>query len=805
MLKKQSRISCFVAGGIVLLLVLIIGGWLFYRALPSVENMVPKAPIVVDLLAPVDGTEIEVGDSIPVNVKAFSPANPLESFELWADGQLFAQENTSGNSASAGWVWQSLSEGVHTLVVRVKDSEGNTGQSQVVIVNVLEGDGLVEVPAGEGQTLNDIGEQYNVPPGGMAESNPGLDPNLPLPGGLPVDVPVVGEEPGPGSEPGNEPPPPPNPEEPNQPINPLVFWFNQQLIQILTPHSKPLEPEITLILNECKFRLIITPKSNNAAGFIVYRYASGDTDFHKIATLGPGQQNVPILFEDTITPVDLSSYMYYVSAFNALGESPSIIASQSAKLYGCPETEPGSIVQIFWEFFTKEPVDQFYCYESDKAGKWKRIPVDPFVFFEGQGGKYQQVGPIGEGDETQIQMQCWGWLGGVLKYLGEGGTKVDPTHPPNEVMIEGNGFTLAGLPKFKPKPITKTGIGQLIVPTPFALREASTAAECASHYGNPLAGLVCNGLVNAELQEYYTLVWEWEPKTCWPGPGCTWVNDIDGYYIYEIDPMANSQNYLKDINNPGQKVTAIPLPWGYRCYGVEAYAEGPEYGGQVISEMATYCPGEPPTPEKMVLTPSHWLTSGGQWYQDGDCDTYGGLDSYSYYQNNGLLNVNSGQILVGSYIVDDDDADCFRKGNYSGAVKFQITKLQPGAVFQKATLRYASVFSDYEASGLATNYKLFCAQSVGRANQDWTGLGNNHFVGGNVLSSYNSPLTPLSNWQFSAEIDVSVAVSNWLKHPEQNHGFIFMPASAPHPLVDGSGTCLSGVDNFQLEISYFVP
>jgi hypothetical protein len=345
----------------------------------------------------------------------------------------------------------------------------------------------------------------------------------------------------------------------------------------------------------------------------------------------------------------------------------------------------------------------------------------------------------------------------------------------------------------------------LTVPAPFALREASAAAECASHYGNPLAGLVCNGLIDAQVKEYYVLVWEWQPKTCWPGTNCVWVNDIDGYYVYEIDPLTTTKKYIKDVNKPGQKVSAIPLPWGYRCYGVEAYAEGPEYGGQIVSEMTTYCPGQPPQPQKTVLTPSDWLTSGGEWIKDGGCATYGGLDDYTYYQNNGLLNGNSGQVLVGSYIVDNDDKDCFRQGDYSGAVKFLIPALQPGAVFHKATLKFSSVFTDYGASGLATNYKLFCANGVGKAKQDWTALGSNHFLGKNVLSSYNTPFASLSSWDFSPELDVTSAVGNWLKHPEQNHGFILTPASAPSPLIDGSGKCESGVGDFQLEIFYFVP
>jgi len=765
--------------------------------------MVPEAPIIVDVLAPDNGAEVVLGNFLSVSAKAFSLENPLATFEFWADGQLFAQEAVSGDTAEVSWSWQALSQGVHTFFVRVKDVQGRTGQSQVVIVNVLEGDGKIQVQAQEGQTLDEIGGQFNILPDQMATSNPGLGPLQPLQEGQPVQVPIDGGKTEQGSEQGDDQPPNIPTQPPDAPPNPVIFWINQKFFPI--PKSLPAQPMVDIALVDCTNRLYIIPQSNDATGFIVYRYVTGYTGFQKIAILGPGEEGIPIVFDDWITPNGLNFYQYYVSAFNILGESPSSIVYQSQGYFSnCQPTVPNvQLGQMHWHLMTTETMEKYYCYQSSGDGIWQRIPADPFTFFDGQNGDYDQLGPFNSDKEIQLQMQCWGWQAESLKYLGEGVKKVSLEQPPAEVVIEGGGFVITGMPDFKPKPEKLLGGGELTVPAPYALREASAAAECVSHYGNPLAGLVCNGLLNAQVKEYYTLVWEWQPKTCWPGGNCVWVNDIDGYYIYEIDPMTNSQTYLKEVNKPNQKVTAVPLPWGYRCYGVKAYAEGPELGGQIVSEMETYCPGEPPKPEKIVLSPSNWLTAGGQWIQSGDCDTYGGLESYAVYQNGGLLDSNAGQVLVGSYIVDDNNQDCFRQGDYSGAVKFAIPILQPGAVFQKAVLKFSSVFNDYEASGLATNYKHFCVDGVGKAKQDWTGLGNNLFLGDNVLYAYNVPLTSLSAWQLS--LDVTSAVSNWLKHPNQNHGFILTPSSAPSPLTDGHGTCMSGVGNFQLEIYYFIP
>ncbi len=123
-------------------------------------------------------------------------------------------------------------------------------------------------------------------------------------------------------------------------------------------------------------------------------------------------------------------------------------------------------------------------------------------------------------------------------------------------------------------------------------------------------------------------------------------------------------------------------------------------------------------------------------------------------------------------------------------------------------MKFSKVFTDYGSSGVATNFTEFCVYAVGKAKQDWTGLvSGNHFYGKNVLTSvaYFSPITSLSGWDFTPEVDVTFIVKNWIAHPEQNHGFILTPRAAPNPETDGTGECLTGVGNVQLVISYFVP
>ncbi|HSB00647.1 MAG TPA: hypothetical protein VLE49_08355, partial [Anaerolineales bacterium] len=418
-------------------------------------------------------------------------------------------------------------------------------------------------------------------------------------------------------------------------------------------------------------------------------------------------------------------------------------------------------------------------------------------FFQSLDNVYTQLTPAA--DQVVIQADCWGWLGGALKYLGQGKTIFDIKQPPSQVVIGAAGFQFVGTPQI---PTGYGGGPTLDVPAPYALREPMNASDCTAHSHPLLAPFICNTLLNAPIKENVILEWEWAKPACWPGY-CGWTDSIDGYRIYEFNTATKAEKYLKEITNPSQKITAIPLPWGAPCYGVRAYVNTPAF---LESDITTYCPGQSPAPQQVILAPTNWLTTGGQWIQDGDCDTYGLADQYVYDNNKSGFGNQPGEILVGSYIVDDEDADCFRQGDYSGAVKFETPVLPPNAVIQKAVLKFSDIQTDYGASGLATNFKLFCASSVGTAKQDWTGLGSAiHFWGDDVLHAYNSPLTSLSGWNHTPEVNVTPVVNKWIKGQAQNNGFILTSAEAPSPLVDGHGECLSQAGNFQLEIYYFAP
>lgn len=685
---KRQRLfwGCLSAGLIALCLLVAGGGWWYFRSPISKAEFKPESPVLVFLLSPASGEEIKAGDLVSLTLQAAAPT-AIQSAELFVDGQSLGAVTVSPERAE--WTWQAWPLGIHTLSARAIAADGQVGQSQTVIVNVLAGDGKMKVSAEEGQTLTQIGEGFGVPPEQMADANPHVDPSQPLPGGQPVNVPVGAGNAGGGAGAGSG--------------------------------------------------------QGSGAG----------------AAPGPGQ----------------------------------LPAGAGGPFF----------ISIVWTIKFTEPVDKSYCYTSSGDGNWEKMPKDPFDFFESLDNLYTQLIPPAE--NVVIQVDCWGWLGGVLKYLGQGKTGFDPHQPPQNVTLNGSGFQFTGIPQIPLQEDKFTAGGLKTIPPPFALRFAKDSAECAAHANPLLAPFICNALMNAPMKEYNMLVWEWQPEICWPGFCKYGVDKVDGYRIYQLPDLTKkvlyspkSRKYLQSVSDP-QKAAAIPLPWAgeSHCYGVEAYVNDPSIPP---SEMATFCPGQEPATQQVTLTPTDWLTAGGTWIEDGDCDTYGGAEYYAVKNDTTGFGNQPGEVIVGAYIVDDDNNDCFRQGEYAGAVKFDLASLQlpAGAVIQKAELKYATTFKDYGATGVATNWKPSCVSAVGKAKQDWTGLSS-----GNHFSSKS--LTPY----FTPYADLTWVVKDWLKNPASNYGLILLPAAAPDPQPTDdwegavTGRCYDGLGNFQLNIYYFAP
>lgn len=669
----QRKTGCWLVAGVLLVLLAILAaaGWLWYRARSAPDASGPVSSVLVELSLPSNGDEVNLGDQVAVAARAFS-ASPIEAIELYVDGRSLGAVRSP--APTAYWTWQALPSGIHTFYAVASDGSGAAGHSQTLIINVLQGKGWVQVPAEEGQTMEQIGAGFGATADQMSASNPKLEPTQPLHDGQLVDVPI--------------PPGPPD----GQPA----------------PNGGDVPP------------------------------AAGD------GLAGP------------------------------------------------------VLISIVWNIKFTEPADQTYCYESNGNGEWDKMPKDAFTFFEGVDGLYTQLLPVA--GQHDLQVQCWGWLGGALKYLGEGKTSFDAAHMPEQLVISGAGFQFVGKPSIPVAPQETVGGAAPNFPPPYAAREPSNASDCTAHSHPLLAEFICKTLLDAKVKQYTLVEWEWKAPTCWPGYCSNVVQAVDGYRIYELNPISKESKIIRQIDNASQKITAIALPWGTSvCYSVSAFTNSPP----LESGSATYCPGNPPEAQKATFKPVNWVTTGGEWMDSGDCSDYGGGDNYLVENKNSGFG-NNGEVLVGSYIVDD--GDCFRQGDYAGGVRFAPT-LPPGGVVKKAVLRLSVLFMDFGSTGWGSPAPASCLSGINKSSVDWTAYSSgNHYTASPALygSKFGSPITSVSQWS-NQEVDVTSAVTSWLAYPSNNHGFNLLPAAALDPQEDGHGECLSGLGNFELDVEYFMP
>lgn len=683
MKNRSSRWGCLLGGlGILLLLLLLGGGWWLYRSQSAgLDNDTFISPVVSIITSPADGDEVGVGDFVSVTVQSTS-LDALQSVELFLDGQSLGKVTDAPSTAS--WTWQAWPLGIHSFYAQAMDVKGKVGFSQVVILNVLAGDGLLKTNASEGQTLEQIGAGYGVPPDQMAAANPGLDPNQPLPGGDPVQIPVGGAGSGNGS--GSE---------------------------------------------------------------------SGQG----------GQVSDPI---------------YTV---------------------------------ITWTFKPKEPVDKSYCYTSTGNGVWIKMPKPPFSFLD-EFIPYIQTKVSFPIKKSVIQAQCWGWIGSVLKYLGQGESQFDVLKPPNEVKIDGGGFILTGIPKAPPIKEDQFLEDEIkAVPPPFLLREPKDSQDCESHGNLIITPYLCNNLLNAKVKQYLILEWEWAPKVCWPGY-CIWYDKVDGYRVYEYDTATFSRKLLRDIGPQGNRVAAVPLPWGGgKCYQVEAYVNKP---GVLPSVAAWYCPGDNKYATKLTLTQvTDWLTT-EDVLRDGSDEGCGYTQEHMLHSDGpgSLPGFGSqiGEVFVGAGIHKQDGSIgvsyCYMDEYYQGGVKFaHPTQIPSESVIQKAVLRFTPVWQAFHPGASASPKPSSCVISVAGVNQSWSGLVDaDHWVKG--VLPYQGVSVSVNQYA-SPQADVTAIVEKWLKNTSSNQGFVLRGWFPSLPDTSSNKTnsswCVSALSNFQLDIYYFAP
>jgi len=304
------------------------------------------------------------------------------------------------------------------------------------------------------------------------------------------------------------------------------------------------------------------------------------------------------------------------------------------------------------------------------------------------------------------------------------------------------------------------------------------------------------------MTQYFVLEWEWAPKFCWGG-NCQWFDKIDGYRIYEYDTATLTRKLITDIKQPNQKIAAIPVAWGTKCYAVVAYVLDP---GVEPSNEAQYCGSQPPAKKITLMKVAEWLTTEDVLY-DGDKCVY--TQANMLHQDKPGFGTQAGEVFVGAGIFEKDQSIgisyCFMDEYYQGGIKFNMTTEIPiNAVIQKAILRFTSKIWAYGGGGVAAPAPATCASYVEAVNKSWSAMiDDDHWVKGTL--PYGGPGVSLTGYS-APQVDVTSIVAKWIKKPSSNNGFVLKGWYPALPTEDeNSSVCVSTLSNFQLDIYYFAP
>ncbi len=821
-MKRASFIGCFA-----IIVLALMGGLLYLSTqIPDVVKQMPPntSPLVVTLTTPSNDATIPLNDATTIGVDAVG-AQPIVAVEVWVDGvRLFAQPSDAGlKRLVVTWSWVPQGEGTHTLIARARDAQQREGQSNVVRV-VASPDAnpttLIAYKPAPGDTLPGIADKFKVPPQQVIDANPQINPNDPIPADQAVSVPVPEtSEPGPGADTStpdpapNNPPPPPDPGQGAPPGLPdkNFFWI-KALGELFSKSNPPAKPLLGAAVDGCNVQLTIADQSFNEDGFYIQR--EGPTPLlTPIATLGA--HNGASSFVYTDSNLAQGEYVYYVVAFNPAGTALSNPVQVKIAASQCkPSMDWGKFFKPI-KIILKQPVDKVYCYLRINDGDWQRIPHAPNTFLppNAQGTfdvsaflKSLPYYPL-KGKMT-LELDCWGWKGSTLIYLGNAKEVLDAGLP---VQMKASQFDLSGvLPDLNLPTQQFMGGGFPSITPPSDLKYTFDPKECVSHMPGPLAllgALLCPATI--ESGDHAVLVWNWW-GACWPGDtNC--VTTIDGYRVYREDYPAPS--LVQEVQGQDLTVAMIPLanpPWpvgsnappeeqlkyaalSKNCYFVRAFKGG---AGESPDSSIKICLPWKPQGEFRDLTPAHRLN---RYVYNAHTESY---CTRGYKPSEPPPD----QIRVGYEHEIWDDCDGYYNVAWRGAVYFDLSNIPQYVYLDRATLKYSLLDSHQSYGNTATNERVNCATHLGLGKDKWMGkdFGDaKYWIPSEAYTTLPSTLGTTPG-QEVIQLNVTDAVKQWIQGTRPNYGFVLRSNTEALNHEDNNA-CISDYGNFHLELEYRVP
>lgn len=399
-LKTSKRQGLIWVGGILLIIIFIsLGAWILISNIPSLPEQFPqndtRASLII--LSPEDQSSYPADASIPILVSS-STEGPISAFELWVNGKLVLTQQPDGPERhyyTHTFYWTPAVEQDARILVRSTVDQGSTITSNPVLIKVT-------APAGLRLLSRDGSEDQEnqiIYPLSVSE-NP---------------FPVVPES-AQGISPASS---------PAEPVTTdLKLWLGKRFS---SSASVPPAPGLTYSLSDCSVQLVITDQADNELGYLIYRSEAGSSAFERIAELGTADPGTSFSYQD---PSPAAEAIYYASAFNGAGESPSapIMVKISDPL--CAEINQNTAPEDL-EQKDLEVLDLAYFYYSFNSAGYQRYPHNPDGFLTPS--EYPtSLRAVVKGltstfsfPVSYADVVVWGWSGGSLVNLGSYHMRID--------------------------------------------------------------------------------------------------------------------------------------------------------------------------------------------------------------------------------------------------------------------------------------------------------------------------------------------------------------------------------------------
>lgn len=391
--KASPAANLPLVGGLVILIVLVVVGVFYFQYLGNGSNLpLASAAAQVSIGQPANGAQLVAFEPLTVDALAAGPT-PFLSMELWINGALTSVQTGPANGKtpfSTAFAWLPKEEGTFSLIARAIDENGQTSTSDPVQVIVGPNEGLAE---GFTEQFADV---------------PAVSPALGGGGFSPPTGPSSGDSSGEGEvwsgDPGG--------------------WIDN-----LTDDTPPAAPELVVQGDaaSCTADLSIHDLSENEQGFAVF-FQVNNGNWLQIKTLAAQSQN------DWIEEADVhlvgGQNSFYVSAFNSKGEAQSNLVTINMDPADCllevtplQEDEFQFVHLQGLQFLTESIPNKLYCYRSLNGNAMTKWPAFDY-FYPDQDGAFsldevlQVVSSEAEGEGFSLYLECWGWFGSSLQYLG---------------------------------------------------------------------------------------------------------------------------------------------------------------------------------------------------------------------------------------------------------------------------------------------------------------------------------------------------------------------------------------------------